>query len=77
MLFESPDILIPKAQVFIFLNFYTLFSSACSGNSSFPELSTPLFPGVRILSMVKYVVKSKHSPKGIAFRGVLSSSEVS
>ena len=74
---RTPGILNPKAQIFLFLNFYTPFSSIYSERSCFPELSVPLFPGVRILSMVKNVVKSKHSPKGIAFRGVLSSSEVS
>ena len=61
---RTPGILNPKTQVFIFLNFYAPFSGVYSGNSSFPELSVPLFPGVRILSMVKNVVKSIHSPKG-------------
>ena len=56
---RTPGILNPKAQVFIFLNFYAPFSDVYSGNSSFPELSTPLFPGVRILSIVKNVVKPR------------------
>ena len=73
---RTRGILLPKAQVFLFLNFYTPFSGVYSGNSSFPELSAPLIPHVRILSMVKNVVKSKHSPKGSTFRGVFSRSEV-
>jgi len=74
---RTPGILNPNRVIIIFLTFLSPFSGLCSERSCFPELFAPLFPGVRILSMVKNVVKSKHSPKGIAFRGVLSSSAVS
>ena len=74
---RTPGILNPKAQCFIFLSFYTPFSGVYSERSCFPELYAPLFPSVRILSMVKNVVKSKHSPKGSTFRGAFSSSGVS
>ena len=67
----------PNRVIIFFLTFLAPFRGFYSERSCFPELSAPLFPSVRILSMVKNVVKSKHSPKGIAFRGVLSSSEVS
>ncbi|MEE1327562.1 MAG: hypothetical protein UHS47_03350, partial [Oscillospiraceae bacterium] len=60
----------------LFSNILGPLGGLYSGKSCFPELSAPLFPSVRILSMVKYVVKSKHSPKGIGFRGVFSRSEV-
>ena len=66
----------PNGSAIFFLTFYIPFRGLYSGNSSFPELSAPLFPSVRILSMVKNVVKSKHSPKGNTFRGVFSRSEV-
>ena len=67
----------PNRVIIFFLTFLSPFGGFYSERSCFPELSVPLFPGVRILPMVKYVVKSKHSPKGFAFRGVLISSEVS
>jgi len=73
---RTRGILIPNRVIIFFLTFLAPFSGLYSGNSSFPELFIPLFPGVRILSMVKYVVKSKHSPKGNTFRGVFSCSEV-
>ena len=63
--------------IIFFLAFLYPFRDLYSERSCFPELSATLFPGVRILSVVKIVVKTKHSPKGIASRGVLSSSKVS
>ena len=74
---RTPGILNPNRVIIFFLTFLAPFSGLYSERSCFPELFAPLFPSVRILSMVKNVVKSKHSPKGIAYRGVLSSSEVS
>ena len=66
-----------RQKPLFFLIFLIPFCCLYSENLYFPELSLPLFPGVRIASMVKNVVKSKHSPKGNAFRGVFSRSEVS
>ncbi len=43
---RTPGILIPKAQDFIFLNFYTTFCRIYSGNSSFPEPSAPGISGL-------------------------------
>ena len=67
----------PKTQGNFFLIFYIPFDGIYSGIWCFPELFSPLFPGVRIQSMVKNVVKLKDSPKGSAFRGAFSRSEVS
>ena len=66
----------PKRKCNLFSNLLNPFRGLYSERSCFPELSAPLFPSVRILSMVKNVVKSKHSPKGSTFRGVFSRSEV-
>ena len=73
---RTPGILNPNRVINFFLTIFSPFRGIYSERSCFPELSAPLFPGVRILSMVKNVVKSKHSPKGSTFRGVFSRSEV-
>ena len=73
---RTPGILIPNRGIIFFLILFSPFRGFCSERSCFPELFAPLFPSVRILSMVKNVVKSKHSPKGSTFRGAFSSSRV-
>ena len=61
---RTRGILVPNRVIIFFLIFFSPFRAFYSERSCFPELFAPLFPGVRILSMVKNVVKSKHSPKG-------------
>ena len=73
---RTRGILVPNRVIIFFLIFFAPFRGFYSERSCFPELYAPLFPGVRILSMVKNVVKSKHSPKGNTFRGVFSRSAV-
>ena len=73
---RTPGILNPNRGIIFFLILFSPFRGFCSERSCFPELFAPLFPSVRILSMVKNVVKSKHSPKGSTFRGAFSSSRV-
>ena len=73
---RTRGILVPKTLGNFFLTFSAPFVGVCSGIRCFPQLFSPLFPGVRIRSMVKNVVKSKCSPKGSTFRGAFSRSEV-
>ena len=56
---RTPGILIPNRVIIFFLTFFAPFRAFYSERSCFPELSVPLFPNVRILSMVKNVVKSQ------------------
>ena len=64
---RTPGILNPNREINFFLIFFSPFRGLYSDKSCFPELSAPLFPSVRILSMVKNVVKSASREIGKRF----------
>ena len=64
---RTPGILNPNRGIIFFLILFSPFRGFCSERSCFPELFAPLFPSVRILSMVKNVVNALACRKARAF----------
>ena len=64
---RTPGILNPKTEGNFFLTFSAPFGGVHSSIRCFPELFSPLLPGVRIRSMVKNVVNAPACRKTRAF----------